>query len=368
MRGIRRTVVLLLAATLLLAAGCAGESDRQEEARILAPGGLGRTTTYHLETMEPGELNRTANLTVAQSWQMLKTVRTGGSELRLEELRVTRGQKVSAGDPVAVLRGTGSEADVELKELEIRSFLSGQQETLAWYEGRISAAEALPADTELRARIRELEIEYARLEYEKYRSQSDYALEGLRAQLSELEAAVGETVLVAPVDGTVRSVTIRYSAGDAVPAGAEICTIYAAAGLRFTGSSSTSTFVYGREVTVDLRRGSRQQTVTGRVVSSPEVAGGIYATSAVLLEIDAGAEELLTTDGNAQVSYTILKDALVVPRSAVSSRDGVSCVDLLIGDTVCTRTVVRGPATASEVAVLQGLKPGDQVVVGSYNS
>lgn len=368
MRGIKRLALPFLAAALLLTVGCTGESVAKGEAQIIASGGLGRSTTYRLEVMEPGDLSRTANLTVAQSWQLLKTVSTGGSELRLEELCVSRGQKVSAGDPIAVLRGMGSEADVELKELEIESFLSGRRETLAWYESQIAAAEALPADTETQAEIRALRVEYAQLEYEKYVSQSEYALAGLRAQLSELEAAVGEVVLTSPVDGTIRSMTIRYAAGDAVPAGSEICTIYAADGLRFIGSSNTSTFVYGREVTIDLRRGNRQQTVTGRVVSSPEVAGGIYATSAVLLEVDAGADELITADGNAQVSYDILKDAFVIPRSALSSREGVSCVDLLVGDTVCTRPVVRGPATTSEVAILHGLKAGDQVVVGSYNS
>jgi hypothetical protein len=43
-------------------------------------------------------------------------------------------------------------------------------------------------------------------------------------------------------------------------------------------------------------------------------------------------------------------------------------VDLLIGDTVCTRNVVRGPGTNSWVTILEGLREGDQVVVSSYRS
>ena len=43
-------------------------------------------------------------------------------------------------------------------------------------------------------------------------------------------------------------------------------------------------------------------------------------------------------------------------------------VDLLIGDTVCSRNVVRGPGTNGLVAILSGLREGDQVVVSSYRS
>ena len=68
------------------------------------------------------------------------------------------------------------------------------------------------------------------------------------------------------------------------------------------------------------------------------------------------------------VTYTILSDVYAVPKSCIRTRDGVSCVDLLIGDTVCTRNVTRGPGGGGMVAILNGLQEGDQVVVSSYRS
>jgi len=82
MRGIKRLALPFLAAALLLTVGCTGESVAKGEAQIIASGGLGRSTTYRLEVMEPGDLSRTANLTVAQSWQLLKTVSTGASQIK----------------------------------------------------------------------------------------------------------------------------------------------------------------------------------------------------------------------------------------------------------------------------------------------
>ena len=102
-----------------------------------------------------------------------------------------------------------------------------------------------------------------------------------------------------------------------------------------------------------LSKGSKSQTVSGRVVSSPEVNPGGYPGNVILIELqDPG--ELLGTGGEAKVSYTLLTEVFTVPSGALKTRDGVSYVELLEGDAVRTRNVVRGPAAGGYVAVLQG--------------
>ena len=367
---VRKLVLpLLLALGLLLSAGCAsGNTAAQGEVMIRNTAGLGKTTTYRLQEIAPTEISHAGSLNVNESCQLIKPVRSGGSEMRLKEICVTRSQQVEAGDPVFILQGLGSAADIELKKLEINAYESRASEMLAWYEEQIEAAEDLPAGTESQRKRRELQLEYAKLEYEKYQNQTEYSLASMYLQLQELEAAAGEIVLTAPVSGSIHNLTSRYAPGDLVPAGTELCSVYASEGLRFYGSSNTGYFVYGREISIQMGKGSRSATVTGRVVSSPEVVGEVSVGSVILMEVDATEEELTATEGDASVSFTILSDVYAVPKSCIKTRDGVSCVDLLIGDTVCTRNVVRGPGTSSMVSILGGLSEGDQVVVSSYRS
>ncbi len=369
MRARKHFLLLLLSLGMLLSAGCAsGAASPAGEAMIRNTQGLGKTTTYKLQEIAPTEIGHTASLTVSESWQLIKSVRSPSGEYRLKEICVSRGQLVEAGDPIAVLQGLGSAADIELKKLEIDSYRARSSEMLAWYADQITAAEEMPAGTQTQRSRRELQLEYAQLEYRKYELQSDYALAALEEQLAALEAAAGETVVTAPVSGSIHSLNSRYGPGDLLPAGTELCSVYGSEGLRFYGSSGTGYFVYGREVTVRMGKGGRSMTVTGRVVSSPEVAGGRVPGSVILLEVDAAEEELTASEGDASVSFTVLSDVYAVPKSCLKTRDGLSCVDLLIGDTVCTRNVVRGPGVGGMVAILGGLQEGDKVVVSSYRS
>jgi len=369
MQAINRIRVLLPALLLLLGCGCASQQETvRGEALIRDTSGLGKTTTYRLQEIAPAEISHAANLTVSESWQIIKSVRSTGSECRLKELCVTRGQQVQAGDPIAVLQGLGSEADVELKWLEINSFRSRSAEMLAWYEAQIALAESLPESTETELREKELQTEYARLEYRKYQLQMNYSLRSLEDQLESLSAAAGETVITAPVSGSVHSLISRYAPGDLLPANTELCSIYGSEGLRLYGSSGTGTFVYGREVSISMGRGGRSATLTGKVVCSPEVLGGNMPGNMILLEVDVPEEGLPDSEGTATVRYTLLRDVYAVPKNCINTRDGISCVDLLIGDTVCTRNVVRGPGAGSMVSILSGLSEGDQVVVSSYRS
>ncbi len=366
MRVLKRLLPGLL--SLVLLCGCSGQTEYASgEVKIRDTSTLGKKTTYNLVTIEPTEVGRTLDLSVSQSWQYTKSVSSGSSQYRLKELRVSRNQYVEAGQVIAVLQGLGSQSDAELKELEIASYRSGVTEMLEYYKAQVTAAKALPQETASQQNTRRLKIEYAELELEKYQLQSDYTLKNMEATLTALQEAAGEKELVAPISGTVHSIC-RYEEGQIMEANTSVCTIYGAEGMRFVGLSSSGCFVYGREMTITLGRSSRSKTFTARVVSSPEVSAPSYNNTMIILEIDATDDELPATDGSATVSYTVLSDVFAVPKNALKSQDGVSYVDILEGDTVCRRSVVKGPQAGSTVSILQGVKLGDQVVLSSYNS
>ena len=370
MRAHKRLSALLLAALLLLLlTGCggSGSSTASGVAEIRDTSQFGKTTTYNLQVIEPMEMARTANLSLSPSCQLIKSVKSGNTEYRLKEFRVSRNEHVEAGQVLAVLQGLGSPADVELKKLEIEAYESNTAEMLAYYESAIEAAKAMPQGTEAQRTTRALNVEYAQLEYEKYRLQSDYTLSGMKAQLAALEAAAGEVEICSPVAGTVKSVLSRLSPGDIVPAGSELCRVYADTGMCFSGMSSNGAFVYGRELTLRVTKGKKESFYTGRVVSSPEVQAASY-NSMIIVELDGEPGKQPESEGTGEVTYTVLSGIYAVPKNAITNRDGVSYVDVLIGDAVRTRTVERGPLAGNMVCILHGLHEGDQVVVSSYNS
>jgi hypothetical protein len=93
MRVRNRLPALLLALGLLLSAGCAsGSGSGTGEALIRNTSGLGKTTTYRLQEIAPMEVGHTASLSVNESWQLIKSVRSGAGEFRLKEICVGRGQ------------------------------------------------------------------------------------------------------------------------------------------------------------------------------------------------------------------------------------------------------------------------------------
>jgi HlyD family secretion protein len=361
---------LLLAFALLLAAGCAGQTaEIVDMSTRLADSGIAeKKTTYQVVEVKPQDLIRTMNLSVEASYRLIRPVRTGSSELVLKEILVERNDRVEAGQPVAILQGLGSPADVEQKELEIKAQQANMEERLAWYEEQLEAILDRSAWTRVRKDIRAKQAEICETERDLYILQAQSTLDNLEKSLEQLRAAAGEIVLYAPVTGLVRSVNSRYKAGETIPAGTEMCTIYGEDSLLLVGSSSSGCFVYGREVTVTLGRGDKVRSYPGTVVSSPEVVPLRYRGNSIYIRVDPSILSGKSVQGGATVDCLILRDALVIPKTAVTSEEGIYYVQVLDGDTPRKRPILRGPSIGTQVAVLQGLQEGDLVVVSSYNS
>lgn len=366
MRAIKSIFVLCLAIGMLLTAGC---SDTASTSNLGTPDllkeNLEKETTYRLHIAQPQTVNREMELSANPAYLLQKSVRTD-AEYQLVELCVERNDSLKKGDVIAVLHGLGSLMDIEQKRLERNAYAASAAETEAYYETLLKNAEALPANTESEIAIRNLKITYAQAELDLYILQTNQALKSMDDAIASLEAAAGETYIYAPVDGSVRTTT-NYKDGDIIPAGTELCVINEANSQRIYGLSSNGAYVYGREVEVSLGRSENKKTYTGRIVSSPEVQGSEYYSTDIYISID---EKIATrsTDGRAALSFTVLENVIAVPSNAITILDGRATVQILDGDSVSTRSVVRGPIVGNVVTVLQGLKEGDQIVVSSYNS
>ena len=362
--------ILLLALVLMLASGCTGPvAEMVDMSTRLADSGIAeKKTTYQTVTVEEQDLIRTLYISADVTYRLVRPVRTGSQQLVLKEILVTRNQTVKAGDPVAILQGQGSASDIRQKELELESLRANMEERLAWYEEQIENILDSAAYTSVRKEIRAKQAELMETDRDLYALQTGNRLSAQEASLEEMKAAAGEIVLYAPVDGFVRSVSSRYKPGDEIPAGTELCSINGADSILLMGNSASGCYVYGRKLSVVVGRGDNARQVTGTVVSSPEVIPARYRSGNIFVRVDPSALAVKNTQSSMEVSCLILRNALVIPKNAISSEEGVSYVTVLEGDTPKQRPVVRGPSTGTEVVIIQGLKAGDQVVVSSHNS
>lgn len=361
---------LLLSLTLLLAAGCAVKQvETVDMSTRLADSGIAeKKTTYQTITVEKQDMYRSLNITGDVTYRLVRPIRTGNAQLVLKEILVSRNQQVREGDPVVVLQGIGSASDIRQKELEIQALRANMEERLAWYEEQIEKIRDQAAYTKVRRAIRDKQAESMETDRDLYALQTESRLKTMEAALEEMKAAAGEIVLYSPLDGLVRSVSSRYKTGDVIPAGTELCSINGTDSILLMGSSTSGCYVYGRELNVTVGRGDRARQVTGTVVSSPEVVPYRYRGSNIFVRVDPSALTGKSTQSSMEVNCLIMRDALVIPKNAMTSEEGVYYVTILEGDTPKKRPVLRGPATGTMVVILQGLKEGDQVVVSSYNT
>jgi len=365
----RTAAALLTLAFVVFLAGCrSGETERQGGSVLSSEQLVTKETTYKTKTVKYEELTRTSELDADPSFVFSKTVSSGNREYVLKELRAARGQQVKKGDVLAVLQGTGSEADVEELRLQIEYYRASGEETAEKLAALAEEAERESADNIYDEEIRQLRAKKAWAAYKAHTLSVERNLKSMMKRLEEAEAGLEPAYVYSPIDGQVKTVASGYKPGDVIKANTVLYAINYTGAVLYYASSTSGAFVYNREVTLRVGRGQKQATVGGKVVSSPEVmpedmiAGGVF--------VEVRPEDLPYGPGHAELSveYVMMKDALLVDKSAVETDEGLSYVLLLDGGAVKKRYIVRGPGTGTLLSVVQGLKEGDRVILSSYNA
>ncbi len=363
--------VFLLAFTLLLSvsgcgkknSGLSGEGDMMSSEYLAA-----KETTYKTKKLISEELVRTLELDADPSYVFSKSVTSGSKESVLSELCVTRNQHVKKGDVLAVLSGKGNESDVRELELQIEYFKASSEENKEKLASLVEEAAMAETDNAYDEEIRQLKVKKAQAAYDAYVLSSEYTLKNMIAQLEKTEKELKETYIYSPIDGIIKTVASGYKPGDVVKENSILCVVNYTGAVLFYASSTSGAYAYNREVTLKVGRGEKEVTVNGRVVSSPEVmpeetfAGGIF--------VEVNPEDLTYGPNHAVMSikYIMMKDTLIIDKSAAETEEGLDYVLLLDGNTVKKRYIIRGPGTGLMVSAVQGLKVGDEVILSSYNA
>ena len=225
-----------------------------------------------------------------------------------------------------------------------------------------------------RAQVKEAEIALAmaherEVSREKSRQAARARLEQARANLALIEAELARTSITAPGDGTMINVLVKR--GAVVTDGMPVATLARPGGMRVRArvdeTDITAVAVGQRAIfTTDALAGTE---FSGRVaeIAPAAVTDGTIPRFPVLIDVDDAPSRLLPgMTADVEIATYSKPDALVVPLQAVLEKDQKKVLFVIDPESSAAKEVhvVIGRESLMEAEVLEGIRSGDEVVVG----
>ncbi|HPU35675.1 MAG TPA: efflux RND transporter periplasmic adaptor subunit [Bacillota bacterium] len=275
--------------------------------------------------------------------------KTGG---KVAEVRVKDGSQVRSGD--VLIRLDAAEISAQVAQAEAALLMAQVQ-----FE---TAAQALE-DTRA---LYEEEI-VSRQQFEQAETQYKVA----EAQLAQAEAALqlartylDDTVITAPIGGTISGLSVNP--GEIIAPGVPVAIINKMDTMEVSvqlTEKDVGRIAVGQEVGIEISAVS-SELLEGEVTSISPVADPrtkTYEMKAALPNEGGRLKAGMTATIHAVVAAE--KETVVVPVDAVLTQQGEQVVYIVEDGVAYCRPVTLGLENGSEVSVLEGLSPGEQVVV-----
>lgn len=320
---------------------------------------------------------------------------------RLAELRVEEGSEVRAGEVIARLESNDFVASVERSRAMLQQAEASQvgadaaiqraEADLAEAKRQLGVSERLAADKLVprdqldasRSRVTLAEASLAQARAERTRAAASSAQ--ARADLSYSQAQLQNTVIRAPFAGTVvrkmaevgesvapipPGVNISTASG-AVVALADLATLEMEADVN---EANVAKLTEGQpaEVTVEAFPDRKYKSVLRQIIPTADRTKATVLTKVTLIDSD----EDLKPEMSAKVTFLEPQRAeaapeadapparpvILVPQSAVVSRDGAAKVFEIVGGRAQLRSVTTGAVRADRVVVTDGLAGSETLV------
>ncbi len=198
---------------------------------------------------------------------------------------------------------------------------------------------------------------------------SQAAIDVAKASLTSARDAVSDTVLRAPVAGTVASVSV--AAGDSAAAGTPVITLLPNAALQVVASFSEADALkveVGQSATVTfdaLPDASATATVTA-VDILPSTGESGVTTYSVTLTLDDSPEGVRQgMSASVVVTTAEATDVLWAPTAAITTSGGTSTVTVRVDGVDTTVAVTTGLAGDTGTEITSGVASGDELVVST---
>jgi multidrug efflux pump subunit AcrA (membrane-fusion protein) len=184
------------------------------------------------------------------------------------------------------------------------------------------------------------------------------------ASLKAAKLDLSNTLITAPIDGIVSSVDIEK--GEVVFTNSEIMTISNIDTVKlitYISQSNINKIKIGEEVQVDFK--VLQKSFIGEIKNISPVADSTKKSYPVEISIN-NQNNIIKAGMYAKVTLQTdqVKEAIIIPQNAVLTEDnGNKYVYIVENDIAIKSNVKIALSTKSEVAILEGLKIGNQVVI-----
>lgn len=225
---------------------------------------------------------------------------------------------------------------------------------------------------ELDYEVAKLQLEQLKLNYENKKKTTEstlkvYELEYSIAanKLALRRKEIGDARVLAPFDATLSWVNDRIGSG--VEKGSQLAVLSDLGRYKVTAEISDnfiSQFNVGNRVEVRIGNTELKGTVSNIV---PSVSNSKISFT-VFLDEDSGNSLRPGLKADVYVVTSIKENVLKIANRAYYSGPGEYDLWVIDGDKAEKRTVVLGESSSFEVEVLEGLNPGDRVIVSNMNA
>jgi HlyD family secretion protein len=315
---------------------------------------------------------------------------------RLSELRVEEGSQVREGEIIARLENNDFVASVARAQAQVQQAAASQSSAdAAIQRAEADVAEArrqlgvadklVPRDqldvNKSRVTLAEAALSQARAERERAIASASQA----RADLTYAEAQQANTVIRAPFSGTVvRKMAEIGESVAPIPPGVNISTasgaIVALADLATlemeadVNEANVAKLTEGQpaEITVEAFPDRKYKAVLRQVIPTADRTKATVLTKVTLIDKDKDLKPEMSAkvtflepqraDAPVVVDAAPAKPVILVPQSAVVTRDGGPKVFEVVGDRVQMRTVATGAVRGDRVIVTDGLAGSETLV------
>lgn len=349
-----QTLGLAVLIVVLILAGCSGDSSREEPTPTPLPtvASLAKPT-YIVQWGEVIELLR-FNGRIAPVNEMQIYFRTNG---RIRKIFVKEGEPVKTGQVIADLEGIDNlQQQVSLKQLNVKRMQINANIAQLKYDIFINSTPSSSKDYKKQVAIQQSELELANI-----------AVQEATLGLQEIQNAVSDTQLLAPVDGKL--ISLGMGEGVEVQAFKSVGVVADAAQLEVSAdvlSENTAKMAVGMEATVSPLSGMGHE-VAGSIRRMPfdsrSTGGGEDRTVRVALKGSAVENGYaLGSLVNVTVILRRKEDVLWVPPQAIRTFDGRQFVVLQEGNVQSRMDVKLGILGEDRVEIQEGLTEGQVVV------
>jgi HlyD family secretion protein len=312
-------------------------------------------------------------------------VKTGG---RLARLRFEEGTRVRKGDVIAEIEHADIEAQLEAarrsvaeSEAQLAQVLAARDEDVRTLERqRALAKDGITTAAALTGAESTAAVSSARVK------SAEAAIASARARVRVTEEALENTFVRAPFNGVVikkraevgETVSPFGVAGQASREGGAIATIADLGELEVqteVSENSVAKLVHGMPAEVKLQA-YQEHAYQGRVrqiFPSADRAKSIVEVRVTIVDPDANVKPEMTASVTFQEPRQDTKPGaadvvagpptILVPKRAVTEREGQSIVWVVSGGVASRRVVTVGPVRLDQIEVRSGVAPGEAVVL-----